>query len=65
VTAGNASSINDGAALRVLTTADLARQNGLKPLAPIVAQNIEGGSTQKCKQELGHAPVTPEIIFNK
>jgi acetyl-CoA C-acetyltransferase len=38
VTAGNASSINDGAALTVLMNADAIRKNGLKPLARIVAQ---------------------------
>jgi acetyl-CoA C-acetyltransferase len=38
VTAGNASSINDGAAALVLMSADRARAKGLKPLARIVAQ---------------------------
>ena len=38
VTAGNASSINDGAALAVLTSEKAAAQRGLKPLARIVAQ---------------------------
>jgi acetyl-CoA C-acetyltransferase len=37
ITAANASTINDGAAALVLTTADLAQQRGLKPLARIVA----------------------------
>ena len=36
ITAGNASSINDGAAALVLTSAELARSNGWKPLARIV-----------------------------
>ena len=35
VTAGNASSINDGAAALVLMSADLAKKRGLKPLARI------------------------------
>ncbi len=38
ITAGNASSINDGAALLVVMDADLAAQKGLKPLARIVSQ---------------------------
>ncbi len=37
VTAGNASSINDGAAAVVLMSADKAKQTGAKPLARIVA----------------------------
>jgi acetyl-CoA C-acetyltransferase len=44
VTAGNASSINDGAAAVLLMSADKARELGLKPLARIVAQ---GGAAQK------------------
>jgi len=36
ITAGNASSINDGAAALVLTSAELARSKGWKPLARIV-----------------------------
>lgn len=38
ITAGNASSINDGAALLMLTSAEYAKKSGLKPLARIVAQ---------------------------
>jgi len=38
VTAANASKINDGAAALVVTSADYAQQNGLKPVARIVAQ---------------------------
>lgn len=38
VTAANSSKINDGAAAAVVTTADKARQLGLKPVARIVAQ---------------------------
>lgn len=37
VTAGNASSINDGAALAVLASAEAVKAHGLKPLARIVA----------------------------
>ncbi|MCA9782872.1 MAG: acetyl-CoA C-acetyltransferase [Candidatus Cloacimonetes bacterium] len=42
VTAGNASSINDGAAALVLMSADKARELGLKPLARIVAHASAG-----------------------
>jgi acetyl-CoA C-acetyltransferase len=38
VTAANASKINDGAAAMVVTSADYAEKNGLKPIARIVAQ---------------------------
>jgi acetyl-CoA C-acetyltransferase len=38
VTAANASKINDGAAALVVTSADYASANGLKPIARIVAQ---------------------------
>lgn len=38
VTAGNASSINDGAALTVVMSEKAARDHGVKPLARIVAQ---------------------------
>jgi acetyl-CoA C-acetyltransferase len=38
VTAGNASKINDGGAALVVTSAEYAKKNGLKPMARIVAQ---------------------------
>jgi len=38
VTAANASKINDGAAALIVTSAEYADQNGLKPMARIVAQ---------------------------
>ncbi len=38
VTAANASKINDGAAAMIVTSADYAEKNGLKPIARIVAQ---------------------------
>jgi acetyl-CoA C-acetyltransferase len=38
ITAGNASKINDGAAVLILTTARKAAQNGWKPRARILAQ---------------------------
>ena len=39
VTAANASKINDGAAALVVTSADYAKKNNLKPIARIVAQS--------------------------
>jgi len=42
VTAGNASSINDGAAALVVMSAGKARELGIKPLARIVAQATAG-----------------------
>jgi len=39
VTAANSSKINDTAAARVVTSADYAQQNGLKPIARIIAQS--------------------------
>jgi acetyl-CoA C-acetyltransferase len=39
VTAANSSKINDGAAALVVTSADYAEKNGLKPIARIVAQS--------------------------
>jgi acetyl-CoA C-acetyltransferase len=39
VTAANASKINDGAAALIVTSADYAQQNGLKPIARIIAQS--------------------------
>jgi acetyl-CoA C-acetyltransferase len=42
VTAGNSPGVNDGAAAAVVTTADRARQLGLKPLAVIRAQATSG-----------------------
>jgi acetyl-CoA C-acetyltransferase len=39
VTAANASKINDGAAALIVTSADYAEKNNLKPLARIVAQS--------------------------
>jgi acetyl-CoA C-acetyltransferase len=38
VTAANASKINDGASALVITSADYAEQNGLQPMARIIAQ---------------------------
>jgi acetyl-CoA C-acetyltransferase/acetyl-CoA acyltransferase 2 len=42
VTAGNASGICDGAAMLVITSADFAKQKGLKPLARIAGWGVAG-----------------------
>jgi acetyl-CoA C-acetyltransferase len=42
VTAGNASSLNDGAAALVLMTEELAKEKGLQPLAKIVGFSVAG-----------------------
>lgn len=42
VTAGNAPSVNDGAAALVVTSAEMARKLGRKPMARIVAQATSG-----------------------
>lgn len=42
VTAGNASGINDGAAIIVLASADAVKKHGLKPIAKIVAGATSG-----------------------
>ncbi|WP_413379913.1 acetyl-CoA C-acetyltransferase [Alkalihalobacillus sp. 1P02AB] len=42
VTPGNASGINDGAAMMVLTSSDYAAENDLKPIARLVSYSIVG-----------------------
>jgi acetyl-CoA acyltransferase 2 len=42
VTAGNASGISDGAAAVVLSTSEKARENGMQPLARVIAWGIAG-----------------------
>jgi acetyl-CoA C-acetyltransferase len=42
VTAGNAPGVSDGAAALIVTSAELAKENGLKPLAVIRAQATAG-----------------------
>jgi len=46
VTAGNAPGVSDGAAALVVTSADRARELGLKPLAVIRAQSTSGGAPE-------------------
>ncbi|XKH59856.1 acetyl-CoA C-acetyltransferase [Halomonas sediminis] len=56
VTAGNASSINDGAAVAMLCSAEKAKQLGLEPLARIVAYSNAG--VDPAIMGLGPAPAT-------
>jgi len=53
VTAGNASGINDGAAMLIVMSADRARELGLKPLARIVSY----GSAGVDPAVMGYGPV--------
>ncbi|MDZ7809164.1 MAG: hypothetical protein U5L11_02270 [Arhodomonas sp.] len=54
VTAGNASSLNDGAAAVVMMEAEAARSRGLKPMARLVYGTVAGGGPQVH----GHRPDT-------
>ena len=60
VTAGNASSINDGAAGLVLATSDAVRRQGLKPLARIVAYAHAG--VEPALMGLGPIPATQKVL---
>lgn len=60
VTAGNASSINDGAAGLVLATGDAVRRQGLKPLARIVAYAHAG--VEPALMGLGPIPTTQKVL---
>ncbi|WP_252089099.1 acetyl-CoA C-acyltransferase family protein [Pseudomonas sp. MWU13-3659] len=60
VTAGNASSINDGAAGLVLATGDAVRRLGLKPLARLVAYAHAGVEPEL--MGLGPIPATQKVL---
>ncbi|MCG8294801.1 acetyl-CoA C-acyltransferase family protein [Pseudomonas entomophila] len=60
VTAGNASSINDGAAGLVLATGDAVRRLGLKPLARLVAYAHAG--VEPKLMGLGPIPATQKVL---
>ncbi|MDH0647848.1 acetyl-CoA C-acyltransferase family protein [Pseudomonas sp. GD03858] len=60
VTAGNASSINDGAAGLVLATGDAVRREGLKPLARVVAYAHAG--VEPALMGLGPIPATQKVL---
>ncbi len=53
VTAGNASGMNDGAALMVLAGADWAEKKGLKPIARLVDWTVAGVEPER----MGFGPV--------
>ncbi|WP_147802712.1 acetyl-CoA C-acetyltransferase [Alkalicoccus halolimnae] len=58
ITAGNAPGVNDGAAAMVLMSEDKAQQQGLKPLAAIVAHT-------QLAVEPENFPETPGLVINK
>ncbi len=60
VTAGNSSGLNDGAAALLLTSADKARQLGLKPLARVVASAAAGVPPRT--MGLGPVPATRKAL---
>ncbi|MFJ3448694.1 acetyl-CoA C-acyltransferase family protein [Pseudomonas sichuanensis] len=60
VTAGNASSINDGAAALVLATGDAVQRLGLKPLARLVAYAHAGVEPEL--MGLGPIPATRKVL---
>ena len=60
VTAGNASGITDGAAAVIVTSADYARQRGLKPLGRIVSWGIVG--VQPNIMGIGPAPAIRQAL---
>lgn len=60
VTAGNASGINDGAAALVLTTAQVAAQQGLQPRARLVAYAVAGVEPEV--MGLGPIPAVQQVL---
>lgn len=60
VTAGNASTLNDGAAALILTTSDHAEKLGLKPLARIVA--FEDAATEPIDFPIAPALAVPKLL---
>lgn len=60
VTAGNASGINDAGAALVLTTAGVARERGLKPLARVVSWGVVG--VEPSIMGIGPAPAIRQAL---
>lgn len=60
VTAGNASSVNDGAAALVLMSAEKAKELGIKPLAKILATDNMGVEPEI--MGIGPAKVIPKVL---
>ncbi|XP_033341107.1 acetyl-CoA acetyltransferase 1 isoform X2 [Megalopta genalis] len=62
VTAGNASTLNDGAAALILTTTDIAEKMNLKPLARIVA--FQDAATDPIDFPIAPAFAIPKLLAN-
>ncbi|XP_014488475.1 PREDICTED: acetyl-CoA acetyltransferase, mitochondrial [Dinoponera quadriceps] len=62
VTAGNASTLNDGAAALVLTTSEVAQRLNLKPLARIVA--FQDAATDPIDFPIAPALAVPSLLEN-
>ncbi|XP_032688143.1 acetyl-CoA acetyltransferase, mitochondrial [Odontomachus brunneus] len=62
VTAGNASTLNDGAAALVLTTSEIAQKLNLKPLARIVA--FQDAATDPIDFPIAPALAVPSLLQN-
>ena len=60
VTAGNSSSLNDGAAATLVVSADYARAHGLKPLAKIRSMAVAGVPPRV--MGIGPAPATKKAL---
>jgi 3-oxoadipyl-CoA thiolase len=60
VTAGNSSGINDGASACVVVAADLARREGLRPLARVVSTAVAG--VDPAVMGLGPVPATRKAL---
>ncbi|XP_050544721.1 acetyl-CoA acetyltransferase, mitochondrial [Daktulosphaira vitifoliae] len=60
VTAGNASTINDGAAALVLTNEDIIKQSNIKPLARVIA--FEDGATDPIDFPIAPAVAIPKLM---
>ncbi|XP_078049541.1 acetyl-CoA acetyltransferase 1 isoform X2 [Augochlora pura] len=62
VTAGNASTLNDGAAALILTTTDIAEKKNLKPLARIVA--FQDAETDPIDFPIAPTLAIPKLLAN-
>jgi acetyl-CoA acetyltransferase family protein len=60
VTAGNSSTLNDGAACLVLTTEEVARELGREPLARIVSTGVAG--VEPAYMGIGPVPATRKAL---
>ncbi len=60
VTAGNSSGLNDGACALLIMDQDVARQNGLKPRARIVASAVAG--VDPSVMGIGPVPATRKVL---